>query len=227
MKRILAIILVIGCMMPQRSQADFWGGDLVYLAQILQNAIQQLSALQQVIGTGKDTLGLLREINKGINDGLNLARQISPYLDPGMYKDLRSVAAATEHFRSLYGAASDSPENQVQQDTDQVIAESITMNNALFDYAKELDDVGERIKNFSHDVSPGGAQKLTAQTLAVILQVQNQQMRAQGQLLKAQAQSLAAQNKKEKDQTRDYLNQSQTLQTAMKSTDFSYEFPRF
>lgn len=228
MKRSIAILffsLVI--LLPQKSQGDFWGGDLVYLAQILENAIQQLVALEKIIGTGKDQLDFLREIHKGINDSMNLMRQIAPYLDPGTYKDLRSVAAASERFKTIYGAAVDSPETQVQTDTDQIIAENITMNNSMFDYAKELDEIAERIKSFSHEVSPGGAQKLTAQSLAVLVQIQNQQMRAQAQALKTQAQVMAAQNKKDKDQTRNYLTQAQVLQSALKSTDFNCEFPRF
>lgn len=227
MKKFLPLVFVIGLTLPQKSQGDFWGGDLVYLAQILANAIQQLEALQQVLGTGKDTLGLLRDINKGINDGLTLARTISPYLDPGTYKDLKTILSAAAKISAIYGTAANSPDKQAQSDTDQIIAESITMDNALFDYAKELDELGERIKSFSHDVSPGGAAKLTAQTLAVIMQIQNQQMRAQGQAMKIQAQALALQNKKEKDQTRGYLDQTSVLRTAMKTTEIKYDFPRF
>jgi hypothetical protein len=64
-------------------------------------------------------------------------QNISPYLDPGTYKNLKSVLAAGNHIAAVYGSAANSPDKQSQSDTDQVVAESITMNNALFDYAKE------------------------------------------------------------------------------------------
>ncbi len=208
-------------------RCDFWGGDLVYLAQILANNIKQLYELQQMLKNGQDTLGLLRDINRGVNDSLALVDSLGPYMDPGLYKDLHNVTEVIGHLRQIYGIAANSPGQKVQSDTDQVVAESLSLNNDLFSYAKELDQIGERIKSYSHDVSPGGAQKLTVQTLGVMVHVMNQQMRAQGQALKIQAQGLANVNKKEKDETRGYLEQAATLRQAMNQQDPKFEFPRF
>lgn len=85
------------------------------------------------------------------------------------------------------------------------------MNNAIFDYTREIDKTGEEIKSYSHAVSPGGAAKLTAQSVGVMLHVMNQQLRAQGTMLNLQAQSLAQENKREKDHTAEYLKSAGSI----------------
>jgi hypothetical protein len=47
------------------ARADIFGGDVAVLAQILVNAIEQLSALKSVVSTGSDELDLLQQINQG------------------------------------------------------------------------------------------------------------------------------------------------------------------
>lgn len=226
MKRIrMAFICLL--FTSQTARADLWGGDVVVLMQILQNAIQQLAQLQQVLRTGQDTLGLLRDINRGINDSLNLARTISPNLDPGIYKDWQTVQTALGQLEAIYGVADSSLNQRVYKDTDQNVAEAVQLNNSIFEYTKEIDAIGEAVKLASHEVSPGGAQKLTAQTLGVILHVMNQSLRSQGTGLKLQAQAMALQNKKEKDSTRDYLANANILKNAMKSQKTEFKVPRF
>ncbi|MCM0604498.1 MAG: hypothetical protein KA715_00235 [Xanthomonadaceae bacterium] len=120
-----------------------------------------------------------------------------------------------------------SPEAKIQHDTDQNIAEAIKLNNSTYDYAKQIDQIGEEVKNYSHTVSPGGAQKLTAQTLGVVLHVLNQTLRTQSTGLKLHAQEVALQNHREKEQTRQILTETDSLKNAMQSQPVAFEFPRF
>jgi hypothetical protein len=197
------------------------------LVQILANALKQYAELQQMLENGQDTLGLLRDINRGINDSMGLIDSLAPFMDPGLYKDLKKVQAITQHLQDTYGVIVDSPESKVQTDTDEVVAEGIAMNNSLYDYAAQLDKIGEDIKQYSHTVSPGGAQKLTAQSLGVMVHVMNQQLRATATGLKLQAQAMAVQNRKEKNETAQYLSQMKRLENAMQNNDIKFEFPRF
>lgn len=204
-----------------------FGGDVAVLMQILSNAVQQLAQLRQMLQTGQDTLSLMQEINRGINDSLSLARTISPDIDPGLYKNWDSVQGALSELQRIYGVAGSSADQKVYQDTDQGVAEAVNLNNSIFDYTKKIDEIGESIKSASHQVSPGGAQKLTAQTLGVVLHVMNQSLRTQGTGLKLQAQVMALQNKKEKDLTREYLSNANALKVAMKSAKTDFKVPRF
>ncbi len=212
---------------PRPSKADLFGGDVAVLVQILANALQQLYELQQLVENGQDTLNLLRDINNGINDSLGLIRSLPDNPNPGLYGDLSQIRDVLNRLNQSYGKAVDSPDKQVYESTDQTIAEAIKMNNELYEYTKQLDLVGEEVKQYSHRVSPGGAAKLTAQTLGVMIHVMNQQLRAQGTSMKLDAQKLAMDNKREKQSTEAYLKQAETLKVAMKTNVPTFKLPRF
>lgn len=227
MKKLISIILVISLAVPKPARADMFGGDLIYLAQILANALKQLVELKNLVDNGRDQLGLLREINRGVNDSLRLAQTINPNINPGIYKDWQNVTDAISKLQSIYGIVTSSPDAQIYTDTDQNVAEAVSLNNDIYKYTQGIDELGEVIKEYSHDVSPGGAQKLTAQTLGVMLQVMNQSLRTQATGLKLQAQTMVVQNKKEKDSTKQYLETANTLTKAMKKEKTQFIAPRF
>ncbi len=209
------------------ARADLFGGDVAVLVQILAQNIKQLVELQSILSNGKDNLALIRDINRGINDSLNLIRTISPYVNPGMYGELKKVEDVLKKFGTIYGTVVDSPDALAQRSVDTAVAEAVTMNNAIYDYTAEIDKIGEQIKNYSHSVSPGGAAKLTAQSLGVILHVMNHQLRAQGTMMKLQAQGIAQTNKREKDHTAEYLKSATTISDAMRASNPKFERPRF
>lgn len=227
MKKIISILIAVFFVASSPAKADMFGGDLIYLAQILANAIKQLTELKNMVDNGKDQLNLLTEINRGINDSLRLAQTIDPNIDPGIYKDWQNAGDALAKLQSIYGIVTNSPDSRVYSDTDQNVAEAVTLNNDIYKYTQNIDELGEAIKDYSHDVSPGGAQKLTAQTLGVMLQVMNQSLRTQATGLKLQAQTMAVQNKKEKDSTKQYLETANTLRVAMKKEQIQFVAPRF
>ena len=226
-KRMISISVALMMCFAPVARADLFGADVGVLLQILAQNIKQLIELQQILANGRDNLALLREINRGINDSLNLIRTISPYVNPGMYGELKKVEDVLQKFGLVFGTVVNSPDALAQRSVDTAIAEAVTMNNVIYDYTQEIDKIGEEIKAYSHTVSPGGAAKLTAQSLGVMLHVMNQQLRAQGTLLKLQAQGLAQSNKKEKDHTAEYLRSATTIADAMKGSNPKFERPRF
>ena len=232
MKKMINRILPLLCaglmlVSPTPARADIFGGDVAVLVQILANALQQLEQLRNIMQAGKDNLALIQEINRGINDSLNMMRTIAPNVDPGLYAQWTKVQSALDGVTSIYGAVVPSKLQMMQEHTDQNIAEAITLNNSIYAYANNIDQVGEEIKQYSHVVSPGGAQKLTAESMGVMLNVMNQNLRAQATGLKLQAQSLALQNSKDKEYVRHLEDVSQKLSGALKTQDTQFKLPRF
>ena len=228
-KKFISVLLSV-CLfssVPQTAKADMWGADIPILLEILANSLQQLIQLKAMLENGTDTLDLLRDINRGINDSLGIAETLGLRIDPGIYRDLKNVPLAAQNLEKIYGIVTDSKVATVQRNTDQTVAEAISFNNELNDYAFKLDRIGEEIKRYSHAVSPGGAAKLTAESLGVVIHVMNQQMRAQGQALKLQAQAMAVQNKKDKDQTDQYLREGQNLKNKMIALNPEFKVMRF
>ncbi len=227
MKRILCLIFCAILLAYNPAKASLFGEETAVLIQILANTVKQLTELKAILDNGKDTLNLLQDINRGINDSLHLARTVYPNLDPGIYKDWQNSSDAISKLQAIYGVVSNSPDLKVQTDTDRNVAEAVALNNDIYKYTQGIDELGEAIKEYSHETSPGGAQKLTAQTLGVMLQVLNQTLRTQATGLKLQAQTMAVANKKDKDSTRQYLETANTLRLAMKNEKTQFSPPRF
>lgn len=226
-QRIVAALVVISILIPRPVSADMFGGDVAVLVQILANAVKQLTELKQIVDAGNGQLNLLREINRGINDSLFLYQTLFPNADPGVYQDWAKIQQAVKGVEDIYGIVVASKDQKLLQNNDRSVAEAISLNNSIYDYSKSIDEIGENIKNFTHQVSPGGAQKLTAQTLGVLLQVVNQSLRTQATGLKLQAQTLALQNHEKKENTKFLIGSSQTLSTAMKQQNPRFTVPRF
>lgn len=223
---IIAILLAVIQPLPA-VRADMFGADVAVLAQILYNAVQQLYQLKQVVDAGKSNLNLMEEINRGINDSLSVAQTVFPNVDPGMFKDWNTVQAALRQLQAIYGMVPNSVDAQVQRNTDQSVAEAVSLNNSIYEYSKNIDAIGEQINSYSHAVSPGGATKLTAQGVGIMLNVMNQSLRAQATGLKLQAQAVAQQNRKEKLSTENYLSDANDLSSAMNTQDTNFRVPRF
>jgi hypothetical protein len=200
-------LLCVSISTPKPAKADLFGGDVAVLVQILANAIQQLAQLQQILSTGSDTLGLLRDINRGIRDGLTLLQMINPKFNPGIYGSLETADQVLHIIDDLYGKIPQTAEFRLQQAQDQSASESISMNGPLFRFADQADEESKRIFMHSQNVNPQGAAKLTAQSMAVLISVTTQVLRTNSMMLKAMGENMALQNRKEKLQSAQFKNQ--------------------
>ncbi len=226
MKKLTLVLLMCLSLSPRPAKADMWGGDIPLLIEIVFNTLQQLLTMKDMLENAEDQLDLLKEINAGINDSLQVLRTSYPNIDPGIYRDWSNIGDAMRELQKIYGVTLPSANESVEKDTDQSVAEAIVLNNDIYKYTREIDEIGEMIKSYSHEVSPGGAAKLTAQSLGVMLNVLNQSLRAQATSLKLQAQTLAVTNKQSKEMTKSTLGSASELSLGMKELKPSFEIPR-
>lgn len=225
--KFMSILIGMSLLFSSNAKASIFGEENIVLAQILANAIQQLAQLKSILDNGQDSLSLLRDVNRGINDSLYLIKTISPNTNPGLYKDWEKVSEALTKLETIYGIVIESNDFQVQKDTDQSVAEAVALNNSIYKYTKTIDEIGELIKSQSHDVSPGGAAKLTAQSMGVMLNLQNEMLRTQASTLKLQAQSLAVQNRKDKHRTRQMVGDVDNIKAALSGVKPKFKTPKF
>jgi len=218
LKRIKKYLLVVSMsaalMFPTPSRADIWGGDVAVLIQILANALQQLAQLRQILNTGSDTLGLMRDINRGLRDGLAIIQIINPRFNPGLYGNLETADRVLAVITDLYGKIPNTGEARLQQAQDQSVAESIAMNGTLFRFADQADEESKRIISHAAVVNPQGAAKLTAQSLAVLIGVTTQVLRTNSMMLKMMAENMALSNRKDKIQSAQFKTQYDGLSSA-------------
>ncbi len=214
-KKILTVVLCFSLAVPQPAKADLFGGDVVILTQILAQAIQQLYQLRQIFSTGTDTLGLIRDINRGIRDGLNIIRIINPKFNPGLYGSLETAEQVQRAIEDLYGAIPQTSEYRLQEAQDRSVSESIAMNGTLFQYADSVDLETKRIISHAQVVNPQGAAKLTAESLAVLIGVTTQVLRTNSMMLKMMGQNMALSNRKEKLQSSQFKAQYEGISSAL------------
>jgi len=212
---LMAGIMSILLLVPQPSRADIFGGDIAVLVQILANALQQLAQLRQILGTGADSLNLMRDINRGIRDGLAVIQILNPKFNPGLYGDLDTADRVLSAIQDLYGRIPQTGEARLQQAQDRSVSESIAMNGTLFRFADEADGESKRIIAHAQVVSPQGAAKLTAQSLAVLIGVTTQVLRTNSMMLKMMGENMALQNRKEKVQSAQFRSQYDGLTSAL------------
>jgi hypothetical protein len=219
MKRIktlsVACVMTIIFAFPNPAKADLFGGDVAVLVQILAQAIQQLAQLQKILSTGDDTLGLMRDINRGIRDGLTILQMVNPKFNPGVYGNLDTADRVLDVIQSVYGQIPQTGEAKLQAAQDQSVSESIAMNGTLFKFADQADNESKRIFDHSQSVNPQGAAKLTAQSVAVLIGVTTQVLRTNSMMLKMMGENMALQNKKEKLQSAHFKSEYDGISSAL------------
>jgi hypothetical protein len=215
-KRIVVMILSMSLFTTSIARADMFGGDVAILVQILANALQQLTQLRQILSKGNDTLGLLRDINSGIRDGLRIIHIINPRFNPGLYGNARDASQALQILTSLYGQVPQTTEANLQEAQDQSVAESLAMHGNLYEYADQVDAESQRMLAHADVVSPQGAAKLQAQSLAVLIGVTTQVLRTNSAMLKLMAQNLALENRQSKIRSQQFKAKYEDMSNALR-----------
>ena len=213
------IILCLIIAYPSSSaRADFWGGDLPLLMQIVSNTLQQLVKMREILKTSNDTLGLLRDVNRGINDAMAIMRTLNTTFRPGILSDVKNPAELLALIQRLYGLIPKTAQAELEHLHDQTVAESITLHNQAFSYADAVDPEAERIKDYSRVVSPAGASKLTAESMGVLIHVSNQILRTNAAMLKVLSENLAMNNRQGKMESAQFKAQYEGLSRALGSS---------
>ncbi len=216
-KWVLMPTLIFGLILPKPARADFFGGDVVVLTKILVESIKQLSALRSILSSARGQLDLMREINRGIKDGLRIIRVINPRFNPGLYGNLETADRVLAVINELYGSIPETADARLQQAQDRSVAESIAMNGTLFRFADDVDAESKRIIEHARSVNPQGAGKLTAQSLGVLIGVTTQVLRTNSMMLKMMSENMALQNRKEKISSSQFKAQYEGLSNAFDS----------
>jgi hypothetical protein len=203
---------------PQPARADFWGGDIPLLIQIVANTLQELAQLRSILGTGRDTLGLIRDINEGIREAMGIMRTQNRTMQPGALSQYQDTGEMLQAIQSIYGEAPATAEARRQNFTDQSVSEGMTIHNQAFAYADQVDPEAERIKDYARGVSPAGAGRLTAQSLGVLINVLNQVLRTNAAMLKIMSEDLALKNRDQKVGSDQFQMQYNGLSQAMQSS---------
>jgi hypothetical protein len=200
---------------PERTQADMFGGDVAVLIQILSTTLQELAQLRQLLSTGEDTLDLLKDVNRGLKEGLNVVQIINPRLSPGIFGNLDDVGQLSEVITQLYGPVPKTADFMMQTNHDKTVAESLSIHSKIFKFADEVDSEKDQILSQARLVNPQGAGKLQNQALAILIGVATEILRTNSAMLKLMAENFALQNRKEKLGSEQFQNEYEGISKAL------------
>lgn len=222
----LVVVFLMGGLAAPKAKAQF-SSDAPILLEILANNISQLYQLYEMVQTAQDNLRMMRDLNQGLDTALNLYNSLNPPTNPGQYRSWKNVGSALGQLRTLYGQVAGTKEAAVQQDIDRGVAEAISLKNQVYEYTRKSDRISQKIQSRSNSTSSKGAQRLTAQSVGVLIETQNQSTRTQASQLQLSAQALALVNRKDKEYARRVSEDTGILSAALKSTRTSFSTPRF
>ncbi len=210
----------------QPARADFWGGDLPILMEILAQNIKHYYQFQQMIGQAKSTEDYLRLVNSGLDNSMGLLSSL-PVKDEGIMADLENFKQALGTIENIYGRIPKSKEQALHLLNDQTVAESIRMANSFKKYSQEQEENSVRIAIQSRQASPKGAARMQAETSAQILRSISQLIRLNTQMLKLQSEQFAMQNKTGKSEVASFMRVNDGLSNGFKNFKLDMSLGKF
>lgn len=220
---IIALSLSLYICVPRQALAVFGIGENIALARILFTNVKQLIELKKILNTAGDTFDLIENVNRRIDEALDLLETINKAAEPGVFYKVKAITDLRALISDIYGQIPKNPDQKMHQIHDLTVAESLKMHNNLFDYATQLDQAGEKMKAEAQNASPGRAQKLAAQNQGALLQALAQTQRNQAQIMKILSQKLAIENQREKKRATGEAYKLNILKKGFSHFNDSYE----
>ena len=173
-----------------QAKADFWGGDLPLLAQIVTNTLQTLSQL-------RTQTGLMQDEMDGIKDRIYRIQTIADVVQPGQWDQWKDPQEAVKRLRLIYDTL---PKEYRSAKADQIeseIAEAMNLVARIAPGATSTFRSGKELESRGAGASPGVAQKLTASGVGSLVAIEAQNQVIQSHITSLLAQMLADANEKE------------------------------
>jgi hypothetical protein len=187
MKKIILIFLL---MFPLSVHADFWGGDLPLLAEIVTNTLNTLYELQR-------QTGLLKDEMDGINDTINRVKTISDIVQPSTWDQWRNPAEALRRLEQIYYTIPKEYRTEKSDVVEGEISQAMNMVSRLTPEIRTSFLSGKELERRGADASPGVAQKLTASGVGSLVALESQTQAIQSHIASLLAQMLAQTNESE------------------------------
>jgi hypothetical protein len=215
---VIVFCLLISFGYQRRALADFWGGDLPLLAEIVTNTAQELIQIENLLSNARDSYSFLKDINEGAREAMGIMRTLNSTMHAGILSQYNSPVDVLHAIEDLYGMIPQTGDAKMEALNDQSVAEAVTLHNQAFQYADLIDPEAERIKDYAQKVSPMGAGRLTAQSMGVLIHVTNQVLRTNAAILKIMSENLALQNRRTKAESVQFKTQYEGLSNSIKDT---------
>lgn len=185
-----AILISLALLLSTPAKADFWGGDLPLLAQIVANTLQTLHQLQS-------QTEFMRDQMRGVKDRIQRVQTISQVVQPSTWDQWKDPQEAFRRLQLIYYTL---PKEYRSAKADQIEGEIAQAMNLVSRVGAESHTTflsGKELERRGADASPAVAQKLTASGVGTLVAMEAQSQVIQSHITSLLAQMLADANEKE------------------------------
>jgi hypothetical protein len=183
-------IIPIAFFVAQPARADFWGGDIPLLAQIVTNTLMTLNQLET-------QTGLLSDEMDGIKDRIFRISTISQMVQPSTWDQWKDPNEALKRLKLIYQTL---PKEYRSEKSDEIETSISSAMNLVANVAPGANTTflsGKELERRGADASPGVAQKLTASGVGSLVTIDAQNLVIQSHIANLIAETLADANEKE------------------------------
>jgi len=184
------LLLPLLLVFPAPSRADFWGGDLPLLAEIVTNTLMTLNQLRQQTEIFEDEMD-------GIKDKINRIRTISDVVQPAQWSQWKDPAEAFRRLQLIYETLPKEYRSPKAEEIESEIAQAMNMISRVSSDTRTTFQSGKELERRGADASPGVAQKLTASGVGTLVAMEAQSQVIQSHITGLLARMLADANEKE------------------------------
>ena len=188
MKKLIVVIAI--SFLPYSVRADFWGGDLPLLVQIVTNTMNTLMEL-------KSQTSLLEDEMEGIKDKIYRIQTIAEVIQPSTWERWKDPKEALSRLRTIYHTL---PKEYRSEKSDAIEGELSRAMNLIARISGDAHTTflsGKELERRGADTSPGVATKLTASGVGTLITMEAQSQIIQSHVTSLLAQMLADANERE------------------------------
>jgi len=184
----LALFLAIVCVKPAR--ADFWGGDIPLLIEIVANTLNTLNELR------KQSSMLSKEL-RGIDDKINRLKSIQAIIAPNDLTAWKDPREALRRLQRIYYTMPPEFRTEKSDEVERRISQAMSVAGILADSAKPAFDSGKQLEKNGLEVGPAVANKMTASGVGTLVALQSQNQVAQATIISLLSQMIVENGSKE------------------------------
>ena len=188
MKQIAFVILI--SVLPLQSKADFWGGDLPLLTEIVFNTLHTMMELEQQTQYMNDELA-------GIRDRIDRIKTIADVVQPSTWDKWKDPQEALRRLQVIYYNMPKEYRSEKYDAVDDELSKAMNMISRVSSGANTTFASGKELERRGADASPGVAQKLTASGVGTLIATESQSLVIQSHITSLLAQMLAQGNERE------------------------------
>ena len=188
--KIALLVAVLGLGFARPARADFWGGDIPLLIEIVTNTLNTLYEL-------RDQSEMLRRELRGIDDKIYRLKTVQDIIGPndlGAWKDPRE---ALRRLQRIYYTLPPEFRTEKSDEVERRISQAMSVAGVLVDSAKPAFNSGKELEKTGLEVGPAVANKMTASGVGTLVALQSQNQVAQATIISLLSQMIAENGSKE------------------------------